>query len=340
MQRIIVNQSFGSKLKKNSPRRIKLCKTPADCNFLPSFQTPDPSLSLADLIQAAVPGVDISSIEPPPGLPSLSNVFIHRIHVDLATKAMSADVKLAGQTFTLIPNYLSLDEIAFHFSVLGKSFNATISGVGSLGPLDFDMTIAKEGGAVSATTNIPSLSLTHLASNLGSAGSDVTSFMSNVGLSDFTLRDIFLEVKTSPKQLNFKATASYKTLPDVHVEFLVYKPFTNDSTIAIALETEAVALNEIIGTFVDGVDISEVPFIGSASLPAASIILVNRNIPVGVTLPFRASSLAELSSALDPDVRISALFPVTFPRVGSKNLRASLKKVQIDFTVRRSECLT
>ena len=120
-------------------------------------------------------------------------------------------------------------------------------------------------------------------------------------------------MKTSPKQLNFKATASYKTLPDVHVEFLVYKPFTNDSTIAIALETKAVALNQVVEAFVEGADISSVPFIGSASLPSTSVILVNRHLPTGVTLPFSTPSLVELSSALKAGSRISALFPVNFP---------------------------
>ena len=246
---------------------------------------------------------------------------------------MSADVKLAGQTFTIIPNILTLNEIALQFEVQGNSFNATISGAGSIGSINFNATIKKEGSSASATASIPSASLTQLASSLGSAGSDVASFMSSVGLSDFNLNDIVLNVKTLPRMLSFKATASYKTLPDVQVEFLVYQPNTNDSTIALAMETNPVSLSNVVSAFVDGVDISDVPFIGSASLPAASVLLVNRKLPTGVVLPFSTPSLSELSSSLTAGSRISALFPLNFPRAGMKNLQARIRSHRLDFRV-------
>ena len=246
---------------------------------------------------------------------------------------MSADVKLAGQTFTIIPNILTLNEIALQFEVQGNSFNATISGAGSIGSINFNATIKKEDSSASATASIPSASLTQLASSLGSAGSDVASFMSSVGLSDFNLNDIVLNVKTLPRMLSFKATASYKTLPDVQVEFLVYQPGTNNSTIALAMETNPVSLSNVVSAFVDGVDISDVPFIGSASLPAASVLLVNRKLPTGVVLPFSTPSLSELSSSLKAGSRISALFPLNFSRAGLKNLHANIRPNRIDFRV-------
>ena len=246
---------------------------------------------------------------------------------------MSADVKLAGQTLTIIPNILTLNEIALQFEVQGNSFNATVSGAGSFGSTTFNATVKKEGTSVTATASVPSTTLTQLASGLGSAGSEIASFMTSVGLSDFTLNDIYFQAKTSPKMLHFKATASYKTLPNVGVEFLLYKPKTSDSTIALGIQTQSANLNDVVGAFLDGVDISQAPFIGSASLPSASLILVNRQLPNGLTLPFSTPSLSELSSALGRNSHVSALFPVTFPRVGQKNLRASLQNFQIDFTV-------
>ena len=157
--------------------------------------------------------------------------------------------------------------------------------------------------------------------------------MTSAGLSDFTLSNVLLQVRTSPRVLTFKATASYKALANVKVEIILYKPFTNDSTIAIGMETSQVSLSEVVGVFAGGIDISSIPFVGSASLPSSSVILVNSQVPLGVTLPFDQPSLAELASSLKPGSRLSALFPLQFPRVGRKNLRASITLKRIDFNV-------
>ena len=300
------------------------------------------SLKLRAIISTILPDIDLDQLSIPDSFPNPLDIQLNQFCFSRANRQMNLSVSVPG-TIDLIPGHsglLSLTNTDASVSIDSNSnpkkiaFSATSTS--SLGGMQLNVSTARDSDGeffFEATPASRSATLTQIASNLGTAGTEVAAFMSSVGLSDFTLSDVLLQVKTSPTTLTFKASASYKTLASVSVEFVVYQPFTSNNTIALAMETSSISLTKVVSTFVDGVDISDVPFIGSASLPAASVLLVNRKLPTGVVLPFSTPSLSELSSSLKAGSRISALFPLNFPRAGLKNLHANIRPNRIDFRV-------
>ena len=365
---LVVNKPFESKLSlPNLPTLSKMDITKKGVGFLSKFKTPafpagfsiggtmklddfcfgqtsdsEGSLTLRALLSSVLPKLDLGQLALPDGFPNPLDIQLNQFCYNRESRQLSLSVRVPG-TIELIPSQtglLSLTDTEASVSVDSSASKPKIafsaSSTSSLGGVQLNVNTKRTANGeffFETATATPSVSLTNLASSLGSAGEQIGTFMTSAGLSDFTLSNVLLQVRTSPRVLTFKATASYKALANVKVEIILYKPFTNDSTIAIGMETSQVSLSEVVGVFAGGIDISNIPFVGSASLPSASVILVNSQVPLGVTLPFDQPSLAELASSLKPGSRLSALFPLQFPRVGRKNLRASITLKRIDFNV-------
>ena len=142
-----------------------------------------------------------------------------------------------------------------------------------------------------------------------------------------------LRITTAPETISVRGTVAIPITPTI--EAVVLNPQRNDSLTCVGLAMNATTFPDLVQHFLEDVDLSDAPFLGTLSLPAVNTVYCNGSLsrlpkPVKIFKNFRFNNIIDLPK-FRPKI-ISSLFNINFPRVGIKEIFMSLRPT-IDFSV-------
>eukprot|EP00117_Sycon_ciliatum_P040158 scpid4571/ scgid0758/ len=256
------------------------------------FKAPDADTSLLDMLQLAAPAVPVSDLQVPDGLPGLDNVYIQRLRVDVAKKSMCVQARLEGQTFDIVPSYLSMDSIAFNLCMMKKrgatDVNFNVAGSITLGTVQAEAMITKKGNTIEMATSIPQRMgvadvLTAFGSTIIPDGDALTAVLTQNGFDSFGLTQTSLNVNTTTAS-NGKRTSTVvmTSTADVAglqagIEILISGLGTTQKCTVAVFSITRIKLATLVQK-VSGLDIDGLPVLGDLAIPASSITISSKNI--------------------------------------------------------------
>ncbi|XP_065177980.1 uncharacterized protein LOC135808686 [Sycon ciliatum] len=252
------------------------------------FQPPDDETSLLDLAQLALPGVNLGELSPPEGLPGLDNVFIDRLFVDVPGKMFCIEARVAGITFAVIPNALSMGNIKF-LLCLEKDGRTTrrnfmVEGDITLGQVTSTITLQQNGNLLEASSTISQrLTISDILTSFGASfipgGDELSRILQQNGFNSFGISNTVIVVKRrtgGPTNVLLSSTAAIQELSaDIEVLFTGLGTPNKKSVAVLALPS--ISLPRIVD-MLSGLDLSGLPFFGDLEIPATTVTISNADI--------------------------------------------------------------
>ena len=309
-------------------------------------------LSIRLLLNAILPSLDLSALTLPLNFPSPLDIALRHFGYDPNLKIMNLTVGMLSN-ISLIPfkpNFFKLQniqaEILINTSLPTLSVDFEATGVSFLGSLGLNVRISKKLGLFmfEGYPTLKDITIGQIETDLGeivmpAVNSPLGSFLSSIGLRDFTISDVRLTAQFGTKiSFIFSGRPSFGSWPNMTVEFMIFDAFTVNATVAIGLSIPSVSLSSMVSTFFPSIDISNVPVLGSFTIPKCHLLIVNDTLRApSLHLPFNSPALRTLAGLVRPHVLLSGLIPMAFPNIGTVDMYAAFGKFMIEFKVRRLE---
>ena len=110
------------------------------------------------MAKLAIPSVSLASLTPPPGFPSLDNIFLNKLEVNLPAKSFCIGAGVAGRTITIIPGVLIVNHVTFDVCLKKVNrrtrTNLAVTGSISLGSVKADVRLKVTPRKMTATARI------------------------------------------------------------------------------------------------------------------------------------------------------------------------------------------
>ena len=248
------------------------------------LQVPRNTISLQEMIETLLPGVSLRSLSPPKGLPSLKNVFLNRLTLDVPKKRFCLAAGVAGKTFSIVPKVFSLKNLNFDvciYKVRGKT-QKTLMVLGSvdIGRVSVRVAVKSHKGIVTAMAKVPQrLSIADIfrtfQASFMPSGDGLSSTLRGSGFDSFGFQDTVIVVNSSraTTSLSINAKASLSAFSaDIELLFTDLGKATRGAVATFTLPE--ITLAKVIST-ISGIDVSGVPLVGTIKIPGTTITLSN-----------------------------------------------------------------
>ena len=298
--------------------------------------------SLTTVVSVLFPNFKLTDLNIPEPFQTLLSVEVQAICLNRTAKTFTASVAWRS-TIELVPSkpgLLSLTNtkvsVAIDASQKPVKFEISAQSTSTLGkfPLSVSFKRQKSGAFTFTATPVHATITTgDIARAFGSDGNGLRSALSSLQLGNVRLSGLKLTVAKDPTlRIHITATVSYRSLPSVTLEVMLFSPFQSP-IFYVGLRTGGATLPNIVTSIVPSLDISDIPFFGKLRVPSMTALFVSRVPTTPLALPFDNEDITKLSISKIKS-KLTFSFPITIPEIGRRDLVSAIHKTAFHFEVR------